>query len=244
MNHKKNYRGVVSKVTSAQFIHRWLMLILAIPIVIWGFTGSYFVLMDIGFIRSDHIAVEKSDKINPLSVSYPISKLYQDFPDAKSINVKSLLQQAVYHVTLTEKTILVSAQSGTQLDAITHEQATKIAQSFQHNNAISPSASIVAAKLLVEQAPAELASRHLPVWQVVFDDMAKTTLYISAQTGDVVTKRHEYWRWFDLFWKWHIMDYDEGEAIDNALLFYSAIGSFIAVFAGCVLLWQRRKRYC
>ncbi|WP_247663236.1 peptidase [Shewanella sp. MMG014] len=230
--------------TSAQFIHRWLMLILAIPIVIWGFTGSYFVLMDIGFIRSDHITVEKTAKIDASSVSYPISKLYQDFPEAKKITVKSLLQQAVYHVTLPERTLLISAQSGMQLDAITHEQATKIAQSFQHNNAISPSASIAAAKLLVEQAPAELASRHLPVWQVVFDDMAKTTLYISAQTGDVVTKRHEYWRWFDLFWKWHIMDYDEGEAIDNALLFYSAIGSFIAVFAGFVLLWQRRKRYC
>ncbi len=219
------------------------MLLFAIPIVIWGFTGSYFVLMDIGFIRSDHIVVEQTDKVSASSVSYPIIQVYQDFPEAKKVTLKSLLQQAVYQVNLPGESVLISAQSGKQLETISEQQAKILAHTFQHQGAISPSASITTVTLLTSKAPPELASRYLPVWQLVFDDMAKSTLYICAQTGAVVTKRHEYWRWFDLFWKWHIMDYDDGEAIDNALLFYTAIGSFIAVFSGVILLWQRRKRY-
>ncbi|WP_285163946.1 peptidase [Shewanella goraebulensis] len=219
------------------------MLIFAVPIIIWGFTGSYFVLMDIGFIRSDHVAVKQADKISPSSISYPISELYQAYPDAQAVIVKTLLKQMVYQLKLPEKSLLINAQSGQPFGSITEAQAKAIALTFQHQDAISPSASIVLIKLLNTQAPSELAARHLPVWQVRFDDIAQSTLYISAQTGDVVTRRHEYWRWFDLFWKWHIMDYDDGEAIDNALLFYTAIGSFIAVFAGGILIWQRRKRY-
>ncbi|MCL1068420.1 PepSY domain-containing protein [Shewanella olleyana] len=238
-----NPKRTFKKISSAQFVHRWLMLIFAIPLVIWGFTGSYFVLMDMGFIRSDHIVVEQTDKVSASSVSYPIMQVYQDFPEAKKVTLKSLLQQTVYQINLPGESVLISAQSGMQLDAISEQQAKTIAHTLQHQGAISPSASIATANLLTSKAPSELASRYLPVWQLVFDDMAKSTLYISAQTGSVVTKRHEYWRWFDLFWKWHIMDYDDGETIDNALLFYSAIGSFIAVFSGVILLWQRRKRY-
>ena len=37
------------------------------------------------------------------------------------------------------------------------------------------------------------------------------------------------------------MDYDEGEAIDNLLLLSTALVSIVAVLAGFVLLWQRRR---
>ncbi|MCL1047546.1 peptidase [Shewanella electrodiphila] len=243
-----NSRKTLKKVSSAQFVHRWLMLLLAIPIFIWGLTGSYFVLMDIGFIRSDHIVIERADKIRASAVKYPIAKVYQSFPEARKITLTVINTQLIYQVKLTDQSLLIDAASGQQLAAISKSQAEQISQSFQHQQSISPTAQIQFIGLLndktpLEQLPSELAARHLPVWRVVFDDIGQSTLYISAQTGEVVTRRHEYWRLFDLFWKWHIMDYDDGEAIDNQLLFYTAIASFIAVFAGGLLVWQRRKRY-
>lgn len=240
LNAKKTWK----KVSSAQFIHRWLMLLLALPIVIWGFTGSYFVLMDIGFIRSDHISAKQPDNIMASAVIYPIGKVYQAYPQAENISLKMMSHLLVYQVTFAQSALLISAETGQHLPPISLLQAQTIAQSFQHQGAISPTAEIAQANLLTEQAPSELATKYLPAWQVVFDDLAQTTLYISAQTGDVVTRRHEYWRLFDLFWKWHIMDYDDGEAIDNNLLFYTAIASLIAVFSGGILVWQRRRRYC
>lgn len=238
-----NAKKRLKKGLSAQFLHRWLMLFLAIPLVIWGLTGSYFVLMDIGFIRSDHIVAQQRQPISAAAISYPIAKVSHAYPQAERISLKRLADDWVYHVKLADKSLLINAVTGEQLAAISKTQAQIIAQSFQHQGAISPAAHLESIRLLTQNAPAELASRHLPVWQVVFDDIAHSTLYISAQTGDVVTRRHEYWRLFDLFWKWHIMDYDDGEAIDNQLLFYTAIASFVAVLAGMILVWQRRKRY-
>ncbi len=228
------------------------MLVLAIPMLIWGVTGSYFVLMDIGFIRSDHMQPKQIAKIDASKARYPIAELVKNYPQANKVNLKQLgyssnterVSQLVYQVVLSDKSILINAQTGEQLQAISQAQITLIAQAFQHEQSISANASINSVILLTEQAPAELAARHLPVWQVRFDDIAQSTLYISAQSGDVVTRRHEYWRLFDLFWKWHIMDYDDGEAVDNSLLFSTSIVSLVAVFAGGILIWQRRKRYC
>ncbi|WOT04863.1 peptidase [Shewanella youngdeokensis] len=234
--------STIKRVLSASFLHRWLMLIFAIPIVIWTVSGSYFVLFDIGFIRSDHVTA-KVQQINTNQLQHPIAKVYQAYPSARSISLVSQLNQAIYQVTLADKKLRIDGQSGEVLPLLTHEQARQIAQQYQHETAISPSAKLSSVTLIETTAPAELAARHLPVWRVEFDDISGSTLYVSAQSGDVVTYRHEYWRWFDLFWKWHIMDYDDGASIDNSLLFYSAAGSLVAVFSGFILVWQRRKRY-
>ncbi len=215
------------------------MLLLATPIVIWTVTGSYFVLMDIGFIRSDHVSAQAAS-IDLQQLRYPINQLYQDYPLAQQVLLKPLLNKAVYQLTLADKKVLLDASSGERLGLITAQQARQIA--VLHQVSI-PATSLISLSYIEANAPEELASRHLPVWRADFDDVGASSLYISAQTGEVVTYRHNYWRLFDLFWKWHIMDYDHGEAIDNPLLFYTAIGSFIATFSGLILVWQRRKRY-
>ncbi|MFS1437124.1 peptidase [Shewanella sp. 10N.286.48.A6] len=225
------------------------MLVLAIPIIIWSVTGSYFVLMDIGFIRSDHV-VSKVEVIDPSQVQYTLSKVYQDYPQAQQISLKSVLNKAVYQVTFDQVTfeqenladdkLLIDAQTGQVLERFNEQQARQIAALYLPSVSATQLSSI---SLIEHNAPTELSARHLPVWRAEFDDIGMTTLYISAKSGDVVTRRHEYWRLFDLFWKWHIMDYNDGEAIDNQLLFYTSISAFIAVFSGLVLVWQRRKRY-
>ncbi|MDO6620738.1 MULTISPECIES: peptidase [unclassified Shewanella] len=215
------------------------MLVLAIPIIIWSVTGSYFVLMDIGFIRSDHV-VSKVEVIDPSQVQYSVGNVYQNYPKAQQISLKSVLSKAVYQVNLTDDKLLIDAQTGQVLERFNEQQARQIAALYLPSVSATQLSSI---SLIEHNAPAELSARHLPVWRAEFDDIGMTTLYISAKSGDVVTRRHEYWRLFDLFWKWHIMDYNDGEAIDNQLLFYTSISAFIAVFSGLVLVWQRRKRY-
>lgn len=213
---------------------------LAVPIVIWSVTGSYFVLMDLNFIHSDHISVEKSAYIDPSQISYPLSKVNQRYPNAQEIELKSVVNNFYYHVSLKDKVILINASSGESLPYISEDKARSIASQYQQ--AIAADASLTAT-LLTDIAPAELAARHLPVWRMDFSDNAATSLYLSATTGELVTRRHDYWRLFDLFWKWHIMDYDDGESVDNLLLLISSILSIMAVVAGLILIWQRRRRY-
>lgn len=219
------------------------MLLLVLPIGIWSVTGSYFVLMDLGFIRGDHIKVQDIKHIDPSQIHYPMAAVYERFPKAQAIALTSVTDTLYYRIKLSDKSILVNADSGELLPSITEKQARIIASNYQHHGSLAVEAKLVSATLLTDIAPAELAPRYLPVWRVDFNDSTATSLYLSATTGELVTRRHDYWRLFDLFWKWHIMDYDEGEAIDNLLLLSTALISIVAVLAGFILLWQRRRRY-
>ena len=74
----------------------------------------------------------------------------------------------------------------------------------------------------------------LPAWRVNFDDFGSPSLYVSAQTGKLVGKRHEFWRTFDLMFSLHVMDYED-EDPSNQLLFWFAIFALLAAIFGAVL---------
>ena len=54
-------------------------------------TGSYFVLMDLGFIRGDHINYgQDSQHIDPSQIHYPMAAVYERFPKAQAITLTSV----------------------------------------------------------------------------------------------------------------------------------------------------------
>ena len=79
---------------------------------------------------------------------------------------------------------------------------------------------------------------HLPVWRIDFDDFASPSFYISANSGQLVTKRHSYWRIFDWMFAFHVMDYIDEEA-DNKLLLVFTFFASIASILGLVLTYFR-----
>ena len=81
--------------------------------------------------------------------------------------------------------------------------------------------------------------RHLPFWQIKFEGFSTPTLYVGQHTGDIVAKRHNYWRLFDWMWRFHIMDYDDGENVSNWFLFLVATMGLLAAFSGAVLTFYR-----
>lgn len=78
---------------------------------------------------------------------------------------------------------------------------------------------------------AELGGRK-DVWRVRFDDALHTRLYFHGTSGEYLTVRTRAWVWFDFFWRLHIMDYEEGEAHNNALLRVATVGFFFLTLAG------------
>jgi len=62
-------------------------------------------------------------------------------------------------------------------------------------------------------------------------------LYISASSGEIVTKRHEFWRLFDWMFRLHIMDYGDDADASNWLLFIIASLAVFAAFSGLVLTY-------
>ena len=79
----------------------------------------------------------------------------------------------------------------------------------------------------------------LPVWQVKFDDKAKTRLYIDPETAEVRSVRTRLWRVFDLAWKFHIMDVTGEDNFNSWWLRIASGAALMFALSGVGLLWFR-----
>ncbi|MGZ9899755.1 PepSY domain-containing protein [Shewanella gaetbuli] len=216
----------------ARKLHRWSMLLLGLQFIIWSVTGAYMVLVDINYIHGNSLVNNQHKPIIAKDISYSIAQLQQDFPYASDISMANLLNQPVYRFTHQDTSMMISAINGKVLSPLSKQDAIELAQQQYTGDG-----SVLNALWITENPPFELSPRHLPVWRVNFDDFAAPALYISATSGLVVTKRHDFWRIFDWMFRFHIMDYSSGEDIDNQLLFWVALFSLLSVSSGGILIY-------
>jgi len=222
--------------------HKWLMLFVGLQLLTWSVTGTYMVLMDIDYIHGDTLVAKKKQRLTPEQVGYSFSELMNDHSKASNVKLGLLLNQTVYRFNDGDQKVLLSALDGQQLSPINEQLATSIAK----DNYINTKTTVINVQLITVNPPRELSSRHLPAWRIDFDDFASPSFYISANSGQLVTKRHSYWRIFDWMFAFHVMDYIDEEA-DNKLLLVFTVLAFIASIFGLVLTYfrlmpQQKKR--
>ena len=217
--------------------HKWLMVFVGIQFVFWSITGVYMVSTDIHFIHGESLVKNQQEKVQLSQVNYTTQALYADFPNATNVILGTRMDRPVYWLTQDEShTLVVDALSGAVLPKVDEATALTIARYYYAGN--EP---VAASRLVnsVEDMPAELSPKHLPVWQITFEGASRPTLYVNQDTGKVVTKRHHYWRLFDWMWRFHIMDYDDGENVANGLLLLMALLGIVAAGMGAVLVYYR-----
>ncbi len=223
--------------------HRYLMLFLGIQFVIWTVSGAYMVIFDIDYIHGDSLIQNHQSKINPEKINYPLtsltqdsltqSSLIQDYPNAQHLTLGMFINREVYRFKQDDIQFMVDANTGQQLSPLDEAAATAMAK-----HEYTGRGQVLTAELITDNPPFELSSRYLPAWRVSFDDFGSPSLYISAQTGLLVTKRHEFWRTFDLMFSLHVMDYED-EDPSNWLLFWVVLFALIAAILGLVLTYYR-----
>ncbi|GAA0792631.1 MULTISPECIES: PepSY domain-containing protein [Pseudomonadati] len=223
---------------TARKLHQWLMLFLGLQFAIWSVTGAYMVYMDIDFIHGDNLVTNPQTKVQPAQMHYSLQQLTRAYPNIDNISVDTLLGETVYRLTLADgessTKLVISANSGEVLTPLSESAAISVARYFYTGKG-----EVTEVALITDNPPFELSPRHLPAWRVNFDDFGAPSLYVSAQTGILVGKRHEFWRWFDWMFRFHIMDYSSGEDIDNALLFWVALLASFGTLTGMVLVYFR-----
>jgi len=214
--------------------HKWLMLFVGLQFVIWSVTGAYMVIFDIDYIHGDSLVTDKQTFLKSEQIHYSIAQLYTDHPNAKGLELSTLLGAAVYRFNDGKIKYLLSADTGKSLSPINEDYAVLIAKhQYMHDKVTIKQISLIA-----ENPPFELSARYLPVWRIDFDEFASPSFYISVQTGELVTKRHTFWRLFDWMFSFHVMDYVE-EDPSNKLLLVFAVLSFVASMFGIVLTYFR-----
>ena len=213
--------------------HKWLMLFLGIQFVIWSVSGAYMVILDIHYIHGDSLAVNHQTKINPDNIDYSLKELLQNYPGAKDIELGSFIGREVYRFKRGDSLYMVAAGTGKQLSPLSESMAVSAAR-----HAYTGKGQVTDVTFISGNPPVELSRRVLPAWRVNFSDFASPSIYVSAQTGKVVTKRHSFWRIFDWMFSFHVMDYQEEDPA-NKLLFWFTLFALLAAGSGAVLTYYR-----
>lgn len=229
-------------VKNSRKLHKWLMLFIGIQFVIWSVTGAYMVFFDIDYIHGDSLVINHQEKITAEKVHYSLSALYQQYPKAEQIELGKFIDKDVYRFAVFEnitekknKTLyLVDATSGLLLSPLGEKSAISAAKYHY-----SGTGEVSEVELITEHPPFELSARALPAWRVNFDDFGAPSIYISAESGKLVGKRHEFWRLFDWMFRFHVMDYNDGDEIDNMLLFIVVLFALLAAISGLILTYVR-----
>ncbi len=221
----------------SQKYHKWLMLFLGAQFVIWSVTGAYMVFVDLGYIHGNSLVKVHQNKISPANINYSLAELTISYPQARDISIGKFINQDVYRFVEGEKTYLVDASNGKLMSPLSKAQIVAAGQHYYAGDA-----KIIDVELITADPPFELNQRHLPAWRIDFDNFQAATLYISAQHGGLVGKRHRFWRIFDWMFRLHIMDYGDAQNSGNKLLMFITLFAIVGCFTGLFLVYAKVLR--
>ena len=211
--------------------HKWIALVVGVQALLWMLSGLYMTVISIDIIHGDHLAHANA---KPLSAAGPVidpGALARQYPGLNSFRLKRFLNREVYELHQGDTITLVDAASGARLSPLSDAMARELAQSLYSGKA--PIQTVA----LIKEAPQEVATRPVPMWRVEFADSGETTLYLSPQTGELLAKRHDLWRWFDFLWMFHIMDYEQRTDVNNTLLRVATSLGLVFALSGIWLLF-------
>ena len=222
----------------ARSVHKWLGLVVGLQVLVWLATGLYMVVLDLDFIHGDPLVRNMRQALagqKPSQVG--VQALLEQYPDAESVALQSVMGTTFYAVTTPDRRYLIDPKTAEVVSPLAEDMATKIA--LYH---FAGEGKVREVSLIRSDPPTEIGSRRLPLWRVDFDDRFSTSFYVDPDTGSLVTRRHRYWRIFDIAFMLHIMDYDERSDAHNWLLRVAQVTGLVFAIGGFWLLFYSFDR--
>lgn len=218
-------------------IHKWLALVVGLQVLFWVFGGLVMTAIPIERVRSEHHLARSIPPALPLeALVAPAAAAARAGIEPVEAVLKSTPRGPVW--LLKDKAGQVAAldaRSGAPLAPYGEAQARAFAEQAYRGDA-----AVVRVRFHPE-APQE-TGREGPLWRVDFADAERTSFYLSPETGEVVSRRSAVWRFYDFFWRLHILDFKTGENFNHPLIIAAAALTLPMVITGFVLLWIRLAR--
>ncbi|HEY1128843.1 MAG TPA: PepSY domain-containing protein, partial [Roseateles sp.] len=217
--------------------HKWIGLVIGVQALLWMLSGVYMTAISLDVIHGDHLAHVFNEPLDASPDRLDVAQLARLQPGLESFKLKKFLGREVYELRAAGKANLFDARTGELLSPLPREQIVRRARDIYQGEAE------IREVTWITQAPQEVAKRPVPMWAVRFDDRANSTLYFSPDTGDLLARRHDLWRWFDFLWMFHIMDYDTRSDVNNGLLRVAAgVGLLFALSGAWLVVYSFRRR--
>jgi uncharacterized iron-regulated membrane protein len=215
-------------------LHKWIGLLIGLQLILWTLSGAVMSLLD-------HHEVQGGKAAEPALVSLPSASSWTAVRSSigsepiTGLTARPLLDRYVYEITTPNGSGLFDAATGAAV-VIDRALAGKIAAAAHPADA--PVKSVAQLRSL------ELAVREhaLPIWRVDFADESGSSYYVSGKTGKLLERRNDAWRWFDLFWMLHNMDYVNRTSFNHPYIVVAAICAFWLALSGILLLFRTAWR--
>jgi uncharacterized iron-regulated membrane protein len=228
---------------AAQWVHKWLALLVGVQIFAWVLGGAIFALVPFdAWVKSGDV-VRKAPKPTAEMALFPLADVAARYAPLRSIELIGQGQHFYYRLTGAKgDKSLVNAADGNVLPKPDEERIRQLARDMYIGDV--PLQSV---RRIDQPEPRKLLlvdelSGKTDVWQASFADKLNTRLYFSAQSGEFIRARSDAWVLYDFFWRLHIMDYGSGEDFNNNFLRVLSPLALVLVLSGVVLLFFSRFR--
>ena len=222
----------------AHRVHRWLGVAVGLQVFAWLAGGLVMTALPIERVRGEHKIAEAApaafDPARVIPFEAAASAAGMDL--VASGRLTTLLDRPAWLVEAPDGgVVLIDARTAARLSPLDEATATAVAI------ADYAGPGTLASLRLLDDPPTEYA-RPGPVWQAVFDDADRATLYVSPDTGAVTARRGRTWRVFDFAWRLHVMDYDDGADFNHPLVQAAAGAGTLFALSGLTLIGLRWRR--
>ena len=218
-------------------IHKWLGLVVGLQVLGWVLGGVVMTAIPIERVRSEHhVAKFQHDPLPADGVVGHAAAAAALGVTPVEATLKSTLRGPLWVLKDADgKTHIADARTGRHVTPLPEKEARFLAGA-QYQGKGRP----VAARWFAE--PPQEAGRPGPLWRVDFDDAEKTSFYLSPETGEVVSRRSDVWRFYDLFWRIHILDFKTGDDFNNPWIIAAAVLALPMAVTGLIILVIRLGR--
>ena len=216
-------------------LHKWFGLILGLQFVLWSISGAMMALLDHHKVSAEQSVREPAALIVPAD-TLPLASVAEAVgAPILGLRLKALGDGFVYEAATPSGVKLIDATSGRPVPVDAARAGALAAAAFSGSEPI-------ASVRRVDTVDVETRKLPLPLWRVEFADPERTTLLLSTSTGDVLERRNDSWRLWDVFWMIHIMDYTKRESFNHPLIITVASGIAWLALSGLILLVQSFRR--
>ena len=217
------------------YAHRWLALVLGVQVALWLTSGAVMAWLPLSLVRGETTAAFDAPIELATTSYFPPGGVISQLEGATKVELTTLLGKPVYVVASDKTSALFDADTGARLSPLSSATARRVA--------VSDYAGVteISSVRLLSIPPGEYKG-PTPIWRVELADKNDTRLYISPQTGRVLARQNKYWRFYDFFWMFHIMDYRERDNFNNPFLRIFATTGFFFALTGAALVIMRIRQ--